>query len=141
MKSNKINWFKVLNRCPETTGNFINLNGHKFELGFFSRSHVDNKPMIWYGNGVIIIKHVGGEYVTSSANVAPVNGGYLVEFSICNGRGLVVGRSFAFVCSDDLNGRFFHSTQRNWDKLREICDGLNDGVLCADDYKFVYKLF
>lgn len=136
--ANKINWLKVLNHCPETTGKFTTLNGHKLELGFFDRSHVDNRPMIWYGNVVIIIKCVGGEYVTTSANVAPVKGGYLIEFDICNSRGLVRGRSFAF-CSD-INGRCFHETANNYKKLRDICDDLNNGILCGDDFKYIYTI-
>lgn len=135
------NWLNVCNHVPETTGNFIALNGRSFELGFISRSHVNKKPMIWHGGVYIIIKHGGGgEYVVSSGNVAAVAGGYLVGFDICRRGGLVIGTTFNFVCGDDLNGRVFHETAYQYNKLQKICVGLNDGLLCENDYKFIYHV-
>lgn len=129
----------IINRVPKTTGKFIKLNGRNLEVGFFTRSHVDKLPMIYYGNVCAITKFLGGDYIVTNCNVAPVAGGYLVE--VPTGiKYRVLGRAFHFVSADDLNGRVFHETRYQYDKLNSICDALNNGLLNADDLKFVFTL-
>lgn len=129
----------ILNRVPKTTGKFIKLNGRNLEVGFFTRSNVDRLPMIYHGNVCAITKFLGGDYIVINCNVAPVAGGFLVE--VPTGiKYRVLGRAFHFVSADDLNGRVFHETKNQYNKLNNICDALNNGLLNAEDLKCVFTI-